>query len=79
MVKKLGIKTNLCFALPVHANSANDAHDHQRHGSYNPDIIDASINDLKTMILEQIVQRVAEADGVHTGRYGVGECEYDAD
>lgn len=71
--------TDLRFALPIHADRADDTHDDQSDCAHDPHVIDASVHDADSVVLQQVVERVTEPYGVHTGGYCVGEREDYAD
>ena len=65
--------------FPLHSDGTYEAHDDYGNCANNSDVIDATIDNLKTIRAQKIIQRVAEADGVHRCCNSVGECENNAD
>lgn len=65
--------------FPVHSYGTYDAHDKNGDGANNSDVIHIAVNNPKSFRLQEIVQRIAESDGVHRRGHNIRKCEHDAD
>lgn len=77
-MQKIKKNHKIYLGLPFHSNSANNNHNNKCNNSNNPDIVAGTIDNFETVLVEQIVERVAKPDGVHGGRDGVREGKNDA-